>query len=93
MNTSTSPARDVFNTDQIYTQQQKKHIIYVLGTLYNSGVENIFILTVPRWYFICGSSMFFFCLVFVVPLSASVYLCHGVTCWERADLLALICGV
>ena len=59
MNTSTSPARDVFNTDQIYTEQQKKRIIYVLGTLYNSGVENKFLLTVPRWYFICGSSMFF----------------------------------
>ena len=35
----------------------------------------------------------FFCLVFVMPLYASVYLCLVVTCWERADLLALICGV
>ena len=26
-------------------------------------------------------------------LFASVYLCFVVTCWERADLLALICGV
>ena len=34
-----------------------------------------------------------FCLVFVVPLCASVYLCIVVTCWERADLLALVCGV
>ena len=33
--------------------------------------------------------VFFFCLVFVVPLCASVYLCLVVTCWERADLLAL----
>ena len=92
MNTSTSPARDVFNTDQIYTQQQKKRIIYVLGTLYNSGVENILLLT-----FQGGTSfvdhLCFFCLVFVVPLLASVYVCHVVTCWERADLLALICGV
>ena len=31
----------------------------------------------------------FFCLVFVMPLCASVYLCLMVTCWERADLLAL----
>ena len=22
-----------------------------------------------------------------------VYMCHLVTCWERADLLALVCGV
>ena len=35
----------------------------------------------------------FFFLVFVVPLCASVYLCLVVTYWERAGLLALICGV
>ena len=23
----------------------------------------------------------------------SVYMCFVVTCWERADLLALVCGV
>ena len=26
-------------------------------------------------------------------LYASVYMCLVVTCWERADLLALVCGV
>ena len=31
----------------------------------------------------------FFCLVFVMPLCASFYLCLVVTCLERADLLAL----
>ena len=41
----------------------------------------------------CGSFMFLFCLVFAMSLCASVYLCFVVTCWERADLLALICGV
>ena len=35
----------------------------------------------------------FFCLVFALPLYASVYMCLVVTCWERADLLALVCGV
>ena len=35
----------------------------------------------------------FFCLVFVMPLCASVYLCLVITCWERADILALVCGV
>ena len=35
----------------------------------------------------------FFCLVFVMPLCAYVYLCLAVTCWERADLLDLVyCG-
>ena len=33
---------------------------------------------------------FFFCLVFAMSLCASVYMCFVVTCWERADLLALI---
>ena len=33
----------------------------------------------------------FFCLVFAMPLYASVYICLVVTCWERADLLALVC--
>ena len=37
--------------------------------------------------------MFLFCLVFAMSLSASVYMCFLVTCWERADLLALVCGV
>ena len=28
-----------------------------------------------------------------MPLCASVYMCLVVTCWERADLVALVCGV
>ena len=31
--------------------------------------------------------------VFGMRLCASVYLCLVVICWERADLLALACGV
>ena len=34
-----------------------------------------------------------FCLVFAKSLCASVYMCLVVTCWERADFLALVCGV
>ena len=41
------------------------------------------------WIF-CG---IFFCLVFAMPLCASVYMYLVVTCWERAALLALVCGV
>ena len=37
--------------------------------------------------------MFLSCLVFAISLCASVYMCFVVTCWERADLLALVCGV
>ena len=50
-------------------------------------------MTVLRRYFFCGSFMFLFCLVFAMSLCASVYMCFVVTCWERADLLALVCGV
>ena len=50
------------------------------------------------WPFKGGTSfldlfMFLFCLVFAMSLCASVYMCFVVTCWERADLLALVCGV
>ena len=41
----------------------------------------------------CGSFMFLFCRVFAMSLCASVYMCFVVTCGERADLLALVCGV
>ena len=35
-----------------------------------------------------------FCSVLcLLCLRASVYMCFVVTCWERADLLALVCGV
>ena len=37
--------------------------------------------------------MVLLCLVFAMSLCASVYMCFVVTCWERADLLALVCGV
>ena len=37
--------------------------------------------------------MGFFCLVLDMHLYASVYMCLVVTCWDRADLLALVCGV
>ena len=35
----------------------------------------------------------FFCLLFAMHLYASVHMCLVVTCWERADHLALGCGV
>ena len=37
--------------------------------------------------------VFFFCLVLAMSLCPSVYMCFVVTCWERTDLLALVCGV
>ena len=37
--------------------------------------------------------MFLFCLVFAMSLCESVYMCFMIFCWERGDLLALVCGV
>ena len=37
--------------------------------------------------------MILFCLMFAMSLCASVYMCFVVTCLERADHLALVCGV
>ena len=36
---------------------------------------------------------FLFRLVFAMSLCASVYMRFVVTCWERADLFAFVCGV
>ena len=56
------------------------------------------LLTVPRRCFFCGSFMLLFCLVLLclcarLFLCTSVFVCFVVACWERADLLALVCGV
>ena len=37
--------------------------------------------------------MFLFCLVFAMFCARLFILCFVVNCWERADLLALVCGV
>ena len=37
--------------------------------------------------------MFLFCVVLAMSLCASVDMCFVITYWERADLLALVCGV
>ena len=60
--------------------------IYCSSFLYKPSLVKILINT-------CLSFMFLFCLVFAMFLCASVYMCFVVTCWERADLLALVCGV
>ena len=51
--------------------------------------RNIFNLYMRRFFF----GLVYVCLVIAMPLCASVNMCLVVTCWERADLLALVCGV
>ena len=49
------------------------------------------------WSFQGGTSfvdlLCFICLLFAMHVCASVYMCFVVNYWERADLLALVCGV
>ena len=50
--------------------------------------SKMFLLTVPKRYFFCGSFVFFVsCVSYAF---ASVHCCLVVTCWVRADLLALV---
>ena len=49
----------------------------------------LFLLTVPRRCFFCGSFLLFVCRVCRIFLS--VHCNIVVTCWERTDLLALLC--
>ena len=49
--------------------------------------SKIFLLTVPRQCFFCGSFvLFMFCV-------SHAFGCLVVTCWERANPLALVCDV
>ena len=51
----------------------------------------IFLLTVPRQCFFCGSFFLFVILVCLYHTVLSVPYSLVVTCWERADLLVLLC--
>ena len=53
--------------------------------------SKIFLLIVPRWHYFCGSFVLF--MSCVCHAFASVHCCLLVTCWERADLLALVYDV
>ena len=57
-----------------------------------TGLNNL--LTVQRRCFFCWSFMLSLsCICFVMLSCASVSWCLVVTCWERTDLLALVCDV
>ena len=74
-------------------KRQKKNLSKVKPVLSdNSKRTPKSLLTVSRRYFFCGS-LCVLCFVFALPLCVSVYMCLMVTCWERTDLSALVCGV
>ena len=58
------------------------------GNLLKSS-SKIFILTFQRRFFFYGSFVLF--MSCVCHALASVHCCLVVTCWEKADLLALVC--
>ena len=49
------------------------------------------LLSVPRRFFFCGSSLLFVFRVCICQTVLSVAYNLAVNCWERADLLALLC--
>ena len=51
-----------------------------------TGGGNIFVSS-----FVDVLCFFLYCVCYA--FLASVYMCLVVTCWEKADLLALVCGV
>ena len=71
---------------------QTKHLYFFIHIWTKGEVgapkpsSKMFLLTVPRFV----NHLCYFCLVFVMLSCASAYWCLLVTCWERADLLALV---
>ena len=57
------------------------------------GLRNVHNFTLKNSSGSFGDHLCYFCLVFVMLSCTSVYLCIVVTCWERVDLLALVCDV
>ena len=53
-----------------------------------SGPDNEHILVSVLWCILCVQR-----IAFLRTYWTRVYMCFVVTCWERADLLALVCGV
>ena len=73
-------------------QVLKSHVLAhfnIIGSFTTAAKTNKSFLNFWRGFFFLS----FFCLVFAMPLCASVYMCLVVTSWERADILALVCGV
>ena len=67
---------------------QTKHLCVLMISELKGEVGEIFLLTVPRWYFFCESFVLF--MTCVCYAFASVHCCLVVTSWERTDLLALV---
>ena len=92
-----APLRTVLRV--LYSFLRTKHLCILIHIRIKGEVGNIkmfmpssiFLLTVPRWCFFCGSFLlivFCVCLCYTV---LSVPCSLVITCWERADLLTLLC--
>ena len=67
---------------------------FLLNTILNAITAlNMSLLTVPMRYFFCVFLCFCSVLCLLCLCVRLFYVCFVVTYWERADLLALVCGV
>ena len=64
-----------------------------------SSTSNIYVNCMKRdpidliFYFTLSKALLILIYIVSIWCMASIYMCFVVTCWERADLLALVCGV
>ena len=76
----------------IYHQKKLYSVNYFqVSSNFLHAFVDLFLLTIPIRYFFCGSFVLYMSCVF--HAFASVHCSLVVTCWERADLLALVCDV
>ena len=86
------PVTDFFLTDVVFNNQLCESVVEFRNALSLSPPVKCFtdrskaVLLLWIFYVFVLS-----CVCYV--LCTSVYMCFVVTCWERADLLALVCGV
>ena len=86
----------LFSPEDCFSKKNFRNTIKVLNSLEPHKGQEVFkivLLTVPSRYFYCGSFMGFFLFCVCYAFVCVCLLCLVVTCWIRADLLALVCGV
>ena len=83
-------------TDNLYFYKSMSYLIFVQALAFTKTLSSI---STNLYIFTDRSKavllLLINCVISVLCLSrlASVHYCPVVTCWERADILALVCGV
>ena len=85
----------IFNANQtsmcldLYTSELRGEF----GTVKHVKTLQYILLTVLRWCFFCGSFLLFMYHVCLCYAALSIQCSLVITCWERADLFAVLCVV